>query len=152
MKRKSKMKSKFRYTLRKYTLPAGLIIFAIASVIRQVFFDSDNVIIVDYFQFITGLGAGLMLAGAVFRIIFRFTDNTPEAVKQREIDENDERNIRIKEKAGYASWYATLLIFIAMALVFIIMDNPLGYWLSAGAVVLHKVILLIFTSIYNKKM
>ena len=146
------MKSKFRHKLRKYTLPAGFIIFAIASAIRQVFSDSDSVVIVDYFHFIAGLGAGLMFAGAIYKVIFRNDSNSPEAVKQREIDEKDERNIRIREKAGYASWHATLLIFVAMALVFVFMGYPLGYWMSAGAVVLHKAILLIFTSAYNKRM
>ena len=146
------MKSKFRHTLRKYTLPAGFIIFAIASMVRQIFSDSDSVVIVDYFHFIAGLGAGLMFAGEIYKVIFRNEKNSPEAAKQREIEENDERNIRIKEKAGYASWHASLLIFVAMALVFVFMDYPLGYWLSAGAVVLHKIILLIFTSVYNKRM
>ena len=146
------MKRKFRHTLRKYTLPIGFIIFAIASIVRQIFSDSDSVVIVDYFHFIAGLGAGLMFAGAIYKVIFRNDGNSPEAVKQREIEENDERNIRIKEKAGYASWHASLLISVAMALVFIFIDYPPGYWLSAGAVVLHKIILLIFTSIYNKSM
>jgi len=146
------MKSKVKNIIKKYTLPVGLIIFALASAVRQIFSGSDSVIITDHFHFIAGIGAGLMFLGAAYKVIFRNSDNSPEAVKQREIDENDERNIRIKEKAGYASWYATLLIFVAMALVFIFMDYPLGYWLSAGAVVLHKVILLIFMWVYGKKM
>jgi uncharacterized membrane protein len=146
------MKYKVRHTLRKYTLPFGIIIFGIASAVRQVFSESESVIIIDYFHFVAGLGAGLMFVGAIYKVIFRNSDNSPEAVKQREIDENDERNIRIKEKAGYASWHATLLIFVAMALIFIIIDYPLGYWLSASAIILHKIILLIFTSVYNKKM
>jgi len=146
------MKSKFRHTLRKYTLPAGFAIFAIASAVRQIFSSSESVVIVDYLQFIVGLGAGLMLAGAVYKIIFRYSGDSPEAIRQREIEEKDERNIRIREKAGYSSWHATLLIFVAMALVFIFLDNPLGYWLSAGAVVLHKVILLVFTTAYSKTM
>ena len=146
------MKSKFRRAIRKYTLPVGFIIFTITSAVRLIFSGSDSVMIEEYFCFFAGVGAGLMFAGAVFKVIFRNDDNNPEAVKQREIDEKDERNIRIREKAGYASWYASLIIFVAMALVFVIMDYPLGYWMSAGAIVLHKVILLIFTSLYNKKM
>jgi uncharacterized membrane protein len=146
------MINKVRQALRKYTLPAGIIIFGITSAVRQIFSESESIVITDYFHFIAGLGAGLIFVGAVYKVIFRNNDNSPEAVRQREIDEKDERNIRIKEKAGYASWHATLLIFVAMALVFIFMDYPLGYWLSAGAVVLHKITLLIFTSIYNKKM
>jgi hypothetical protein len=39
-----------------------------------------------------------------------------------------------------------------MALVFVFTNNPLGYWLSAGAAVLHKLLLLGFTAMYNRKM
>jgi hypothetical protein len=97
------------------------------------------------------MGAGLMFLGAIFTIIFRNT-NSPETAKHKAIEENDERNIRIKEKAGYASWHTTLILLVIMALVFVFTDNPLGYWLSVGTAVLHKLVLLGFTAIYNKKM
>jgi len=94
-----------------------------------------------------------MFAGAIYKILFRKNKNSsPEAARQLEIDEKDERNIRIKEKAGYASWHTTLIILVVMALIFVFINNPTGYWLAAGALVLHKIMLMIFTSIYNKKM
>ena len=138
-----------KHVIRKYTLLVGLVVFAFSSAIRQLFpqtFDADMT------HFVAGMGAGLMFLGAVFAIIYRNSDNSPEATKRRIIEENDERNIRIKEKAGYASWNATLILLVIMALIFIFTDNPLGYWLSAGAAVLHKLILLGFTAMYNKKM
>lgn len=147
------MKNKVRNILRTYTLPVGFIIFAIASAVRQLFPDADHVVILHYFDFIAGLGVGLMFAGAIYKILFRNNkNNSPEAIRQLEIDEKDERNIRIREKAGYASWHATLIILVVMALVFVFISNPAGYWLTAGALVLHKIILMIFTSTYNKKM
>ena len=135
--------------IRSFLLPAGFVLLAVSIAIRQLF--SEAIGIEDWSCFISGMGAGLMFVGVIVRIIFKNSDN-PEAVKQREIDEKDERNIRIKERAGYASWHATLLIFVVMAVVFIFMNNPIGYWLSAGAVVLHKLILLFFTKIYNTRM
>jgi len=138
-----------KHVIRKYTLIVGIIIFAVSSAIRQLFpqaFDADMT------HFVAGMGAGLMLLGVIFAIIFRNSDNSPEAIKLKEIEENDERNIRIKEKAGYASWHTTLILLVIMALVFVFTDNPLGYWLSASAAVLHKLLLLGFTAMYNKKM
>jgi len=138
-----------KHFIRKYTLIAGAFVFAVSSAIRQFFpqaFDADLT------HFVAGMGAGLMLLGVIFAIIFRNSDNSPEAIKRKKIEENDERNIRIKEKAGYASWHTTLILLIIMALVFVFTDNPLGYWMSLGAAVLHKLILLGFTAMYNKKM
>jgi len=138
-----------KHIIRKYTLVVGIIIFAISSAIRQLFpqaFDADMT------HFVAGMGAGLMFLGVIFAIIFRNSDNSPEAAKRKTIEENDERNIRIKEKAGYASWHTTLVLLVIMALVFVFIDNPLGYWLSAGAAVLHKLFLMGFTAMYNKKM
>jgi 1,4-dihydroxy-2-naphthoate octaprenyltransferase len=138
-----------KHIVRKYTLFAGFIVFAVSSAIRQLFpqaFDADMT------HFAAGMGAGLMLLGVIFTIIFRNSDNDPEAIKRRAIEENDERNIRIKEKAGYASWHTTLILLVVMTLVFIFTDNPLAYWLSALAAVLHKLFLLGFTAMYNKKM
>jgi len=138
-----------KHVIRKYTLIVGIVVFAVSSAIRQLFpqaFDADMT------HFVAGMGAGLIFLGVIFAIIFRNSDNSPETVKHRVIEENDERNIRIKEKAGYASWHTTLILLVIMALVFVFTDNPLGYWLSAGAAVLHKLILLGFTAMYNKKM
>jgi len=138
-----------KHVIRKYTLIVGIIVFAVSSAIRQLFpqeFDADMT------HFVVGMGVGLMFLGAIFAIIFRNSDNSPEAVKRKSIEENDERNIRIKEKAGYASWHTTLILLVIMALVFVFTDNPLGYWLSAGAAVLHKLVLLGFTAMYKKKM
>ena len=138
-----------KHVIRKYTLIVGIVVFAVSSAIRQLFpqaFDADMI------HFVAGMGAGLMFLGVIFAIIFRNSGNSPEAVKRRAIEENDERNIRIKEKAGYASWHTTLILLVIMALVFVFTDNPLGYWLSAGAAVLHKLVLLGFTAMYNKKM
>jgi len=138
-----------KHFIRKYTLIVGIIVFAAISAIRQFFpqaFDADMT------HFVAGMGAGLTFLGAIFAIIFRNSDNSPEAAKRKSIEENDERNIRIKEKAGYASWHTTLILLVIMALVFFFTGNPLGYWMSLGAAVLHKLILLGFTALYNKRM
>jgi len=39
-----------------------------------------------------------------------------------------------------------------MALVFVVTNNPLGYWVTAGVAVLHKLVHLGFTAVYRKKM
>ncbi|MCL2752871.1 MAG: DUF2178 domain-containing protein [Defluviitaleaceae bacterium] len=138
-----------KHIIRKHTLSVGIVIFAISSATRQLFpqaFDADIT------HFVAGMGAGLMFVGVIFTIIFRNSNNSPEAIKSRTIEKNDERNIRIREKAGYASWHITLILLVIMALVFVFTNNPLGYWLSAGAAVLHKLFLLGFMSLYNKKM
>jgi len=34
----------------------------------------------------------------------------------------------------------------------LVVDYPLGYWLAVGAVVLHKLMLVVFTAVYNRRM
>ena len=137
-----------KYVLRKYTLYAGFVIFAVSTAVRQL---APQVLDANITHFAAGIGFGLMVLGAIFAIIFRGGGN-PEAAKRKAIEENDERNIRIKEKSGYASWHITAVLLVVMALVFVFTNNPLGYWLSAGAIVLHKLFLLGFTAVYSKKM
>jgi len=100
-------------------------------------------------SFVHGFAIAIMLVGLVFLLINRYS---PEGSKQYKIEENDERNIRIKEKAGYASWYATLCIFAIMAFTFLIMGYPVVAYITAGGAVLHRVFLEIFKAIYRKRM
>jgi len=119
----------------------------VSGVLRQFFSNVAGAYMCS--NFISGFGVALILIGVFYA--FRERSN-PEAVKQREIDEKDERNIRIKEKAGYATWHVTLLMLVAMAFVFIFMDYVLGFWIVAGAVVFHKLMFVVFSVIYGKRM
>jgi len=100
-------------------------------------------------DFISGFGIAIMLVGLIFILINRYS---PEGVKQHEIEEKDERNIRIKEKAAYSSWYASLAIFGIIALTFIFLDFHIGAWITVGGAGLHRVCLEVFKLIYKKKM
>ena len=100
-------------------------------------------------DFIAGFGIAIMLVGLFFMLYNRYSS---DGEKQYEIDKNDERNIRIKEKAAYSSWYATFAIFGIIAMVFLFLGFQLCAWITVGGVVLHRVFLEIFKAIYKKKM
>jgi len=100
-------------------------------------------------SFINGFAIAIMLVGLTFLILNRYS---PEGAKQHEIEEKDERNIKIREKAGYASWYASLGIFAVLAFVFLIMGYHVIAYITVGGAVLHRVFFEIFKAIYRKKM
>ena len=125
---------------------AGFGLLVLNFVLVQFFPDSVDIRILD---FIAGFGIAIMLVGLIFILIHRFS---PEGAKQYEIEEKDERNIRIKEKAAYSSWYASLAIFGIIAIIFIFIDFRIGAWITAAGAILHRVFLEIFKAIYNKKM
>ena len=104
-------------------------------------------------DFLDGFAIAIMLVGLVFLLINRYS---AEGVKKYELEENDERNIRIKEKAGYSAWYASIFLFGVLAMSFIFLRDTIDTltcaWVVAGAAVLHRVIFEIFKVIYKKKM
>ena len=101
-------------------------------------------------DFLEGFAIAIMLVGVVFLVINRYSS---EGAKRYEIEENDERNIRIKEKAGYLAWYATFGVTAVMCFIFIfILDSLTSAWIAAGAAVLHRIIFEIFKAVYKKKM
>ena len=124
----------------------GFGLLAVNFLLAQFFPEAVDTRILD---FIAGFGIAIMLVGLFFIFNHRYS---PEGAKQREVDENDERNIRIKEKAAYSSWYASLAIFGIIAILFVFLGYHIAAWITVAGAVLHRVCLEIFKAIYKRKM
>lgn len=135
---------------KSYILYMGIVIFAIGLLLRFLIPESDGAWQALPFV-LTGFGAGIIGAGVVNIFRKRMIDNNPEKAKQYEIAEKDERNIRLREKAGYATWYTSLFILAALSLTFVILDYKVACFLSLGALFVHIISLFIYIYIYNKK-
>jgi len=141
------MKSKIRL----YTFNAGIISLAVGIALRFIIPETGGVL--EYLPHIlSGFGAGIMGVGVVFIIRKRLIEKNPEKAKEYEINEKDERNIQINEKAGYATWYVTLFALAAMSLAFLIMENMIASLLSLGVLLVHKISLMICVRVFKKIM
>jgi len=137
--------------LKSYTFSMGLVSFAIGITLRFIFPEADGVL-ESLPHILSGFGAGIMGVGVVLFFRKRAIESNPEKAKEYEINEKDERNIQINEKASNASWYVTLFALAILSLAFLIMDNIIGCFLALGVLLVHKISLMIFVSIFKKKL
>lgn len=106
------------------------------------------------------LGAGIFAAAGVLlgigavALVLTLAQRrmTPEERRQAELGENDERNVAIREKAAYSSWYWTL--YMLWAVFFAVIVFVQGPWslLVSAAIVLHCVFYMINIGRWAKKM
>lgn len=98
----------------------------------------------------SGFGAGILAVAIFFLIRGRVV--APEKLKQKEIEENDERNIAIKRAAFTVSWLVALLCFAVLTFVFVAMGMRIASYLCLGAMYLQFFSFLIAHKVYEKKM
>jgi uncharacterized membrane protein len=72
--------------------------------------------------------------------------------KQQELELNDERNIKVREKSAYNTFYTTLLCLIVAIGTFIVLEIWLATFIISGALAVHVVSYFAFRYINNKKL
>ena len=136
--------------LKSYTFNIGYISFAIGILLRHIFPEAEG-ILESLPHILSGFGAGIIGVGVVLIFRKRAIERNPEKAREYEIDEKDERNIQINEKASYATWHVTLFALAILSLAFLIMDNMIACLLSLGVLLVHKVSYLICVGVLKKK-
>lgn len=123
----------------------------VAGLLLKFFTPTDEGMVFGLTFIMVGLGAGLV--GAVGAKVFmeRILHRDPVLAKQYEINEKDERNIRLREKAGYASWYSTLLMLSLVALIFLLLDYMVATFILIGVLLVHLLSFFVYVYVYNKK-
>jgi len=129
----------------------GIVVFAIGLMLSFVFAESEG-IKGSLPSVLTGCGAGIIGAGLASILLKKKLKNNPDKAKEYEIAEKDERNIRLREKAGYATWYTTLFMLAFVSLIFVILDYYLLSLVAIGALFVHIISLFVFICIYDKKL
>ena len=133
-----------------YIFYMGIAVFAAGLLLEALFTDADRVM-QSLSLALAGFGSGIVMVGAVNLYRLRLLKNNPEKAKQIEINEKDERNIWLREKAGYTTWYITLFTLAILSMTLLVLDYKTACWLSLGALFIHIASLFIFINIYNKK-
>jgi len=124
---------------------AGIAIFA-AGIAAIIFIDTED--IMRLFPAVTILSGTLLISASIPSMLGK----NPKLAKELEIHEKDERNIRLREKAGYSTWFVTQFVLMAMMITFVILDYKLPGWIAVGALFIHNASLIAGIFIHNKKM
>ena len=98
--------------------------------------------------------AGVMggLAGSRLAMA-RFERNwTPEQRKEIQRGERDERNVAIREKAAYSSWYWTLYLLWGAFFLTLVLGSGFPTALVSVLIVLHCVFLMVNMNRWAKQM
>ena len=137
--------------LKPYIFYVGIVIFAIGLLLNFIVAESDG-ISQSLTSVLIGLGAGITGGGVAGILLKKTLKNNPEKVKEYEIAEKDERNVRLREKAGYSAWYISVFMLAILSLIFLIFDYKLPCFITIGALFVQILSLFVFIYIYNKRL
>jgi len=95
-----------------------------------------------------GMGSGIVGVGVFYMLYYK----NAERVKEYEVNEKDERNIRLREKAGYTTWFITQFVLCVMVLTFLILDYGTPLWIALGALFIHNAGFIVSVAVHDKNM
>ena len=99
-----------------------------------------------------GVGCGLFGGGTGELLAVQAMKKHPELQKQNEIAERDERNVAIREKAAYSSWYWTLYLLWGAFFITLFLGSGFPTALVSVLIVLHCVFLMVNMNRWTKRM
>ena len=102
----------------------------------------------NLFEFSGGFGAALIGIGSVGIICLR---KKPKSLKQQEVEETDERNVKIREKSAYSTFFVTLLTLVAAVIVFVALGSVVACIIVNIFMAVHVLSYLLLLHINNKK-
>ena len=97
-----------------------------------------------------GMLMGLGVSGIAMDLIWRRMSETER--REAERGERDERNVAIREKAAYSSWYWTLYLLWGAFLLTLVMGSGFPTTLVSVLIVLHCVFLMVNMNRWAKQM
>lgn len=133
-----------------YIFYMGIAIFAVGMLLKFLLPEASRAML-TLPAVLTGFGAGIVGVGVANILRIKRIENNPEKAREYEIAEKDERNIRVRERAGYAAWHVTLFILGILMLTFVFLDDYVACWFVLGALFIHIAGLFVSITIYNKK-
>lgn len=97
--------------------------------------------------------AGILGGVAGSRLIMARVERswTPEERKEIERGERDERNVTIREKAAYSSWYWSLYLLWGLWLLTLVTRGGLYVALVSAAIVLHCVFYMVNVGRWSRR-
>jgi uncharacterized membrane protein len=135
------MKTKKRMFI--ITLLAGAGLLA-SGIIAEHFYGESR-----YFMFAVGFGIGILTVAAVNTSRMK---KRPEARREEEISEKDERLIQIRGRAAQTGFFISLFAMAAAGAIFLFMDNITACFIIIALLLLHAASYLALLGYYGKRM
>lgn len=129
---------------RNYMLIVALGLVLMLSGILVEYFVGES----RYLGFASGFGAAMIGVGIMN--LFLIT-RKPEVIKQQEINQKDERFVKIREKSAYATFFVTLFSMAAVEMIFLFMDFLIPCFIIIGLMAFHVISFFVSIYHYNKK-
>ena len=98
--------------------------------------------------------AGILGGVAGSRLIMARVERnwTPEERKEIERGERDERNVTIREKAAYSSWYWSLYLLWGLWLLTLVTQGGMYVAFVSAAIVLHCIFYMVNVGRWSRRM
>ncbi len=129
----------------------GTLFIGICSFIASFFFQGEEVKAIS--GVLIGIGAGLVGLSASYLIMKYMEHKNPELERQTRIDQNDERNALIRNRAKAKAGDITQWFIMALCYITILISAPV--WLSltvAGVFLFYNLLSMYLTLKYQKEM
>ncbi len=107
----------------------------------------------NYMRFagmLTGFGCGVLGVGAFHMIRRRLS--SPEKIRQREIEQKDERNIQITRAAYTMAACGAFILFALMGFLFTFLGEFTACWIAIGAMYVDILVFVLSYIFLQKKM
>jgi len=145
MKIKSGLKkSKKLFT---YLVGLGLLLMAAGAVLGG--FMKDDSLGSRIIGFGAGFGSAIVAVAAVNLILLR---RNPDARREQEINEKDERHINIRERSAYNTFFVTTFSLFAAAFVFMCLDYWVSCFITIGLLFIHCISYFVFLHHNSKRL
>lgn len=129
----------------------GTLFIGICCFIASFFFKGEEVKAIS--GVLIGIGAGLVGLSTSYLIMKYMEHKNPELERQTRIDQNDERNTLIRNRAKAKAGDITQWFVMALCYITILISSPV--WLSltvAGVFLFYNVLSMYLTIKYQKEM
>ena len=155
------MKERLKGFLIRYSLYLGIALFIVSIIFMFIYAITGRTssIIKPIANVLWILSCGVFGAGVTNSINKRNIRKYPEKAKEYEIQKKDERNIHIREKAGYAAFIASLIELLILFVIFLSFTDSstqwqwdVRTWLITGVFAFQMIVFSIFIYIYKKRM
>lgn len=122
---------------------AGVVTFFI-GISYSLFYDNNM-----FIGIFSGVGGAWIGVGALNLYKLK---RKPNIIKKQEIAENDERNIEIRQKAAYSTFFVTLFGLVLLQIIFVVNNYTTASILTTIVLAIHVISLLVFLRHYNNKL
>ena len=127
----------------KYLFGAGWALLAIGTVTKALDFRQDVL------GLVLGIGCGFILVGTVSMFI---KTRNPRYAKQQAIEQSDERNVQIRGRAGYSTFFLTTFLLAALEIALLILEYYTASLLAAFVLLAHAAGYFIAAYYHSKKL